>query len=193
MRALIYFPIIHSPQDLGSLSKAARELRSDAQENKYLDAVKQFWEIVATTIEGLELDYSGLKLYQDGLPVCGKEKEIVAEVAELGSENHRLLQTLNKKGAVLMGTESPELLVKERELMMQMLIPTELKETSLESAQVLLNQRDEYIAQRINQTLQDNEMGILFLGLMHNIEAKLPEDIFLIEPLGKPSILRDGR
>ncbi len=192
MRALIYFPIIHSPQDLGSLSKAARELRSDAQENKYLDAVKQFWEIVATTIEGLELDYSGLKLYQDGLPVCGKEKEIVAEVAELGSENHRLLQTLNKKGAVLMGTESPELLVKERELMMQMLIPTELKETSLESAQVLLNQRDEYIAQRINQTLQDNEMGILFLGLMHNIEAKLPEDIFLIEPLGKPSILRDG-
>ena len=74
MRALIYFPIIHSPQDLGSLSKAARELRSDAQENKYLDAVKQFWEIVATTIEGLELDYSGLKLYQDGLPVCGKEK-----------------------------------------------------------------------------------------------------------------------
>jgi len=193
MRALIYFPIIHSPQDLGSLSKAARELRSDAQENKYLDAVKQFWEIVATTIEGLELDYSGLKLYQDGLPVCGKEKEIVAEVAELGSENHRLLQTLNKKGAVLMGTESPELLVKERELMMQMLIPTELKKTSLESAQVLLNQRDEYIAQRINQTLQDNEMGILFLGLMHNIEAKLPEDIFLIEPLGKPSILRDGR
>ena len=192
MRALIYFPIIHSPQDLGSLSKAARELRSDAQENKYLDAVKQFWEIVATTIEGLELDYSGLKLYQDGLPVCGKEKEIVAEVAELGSENHRLLQTLNKKGAVLMGTESPELLVKERELIMQMLIPTELKETSLESAQVLLNQRDEYIAQRINQTLQDNEMGILFLGLMHNIEAKLPEDIFLIEPLGKPSILRDG-
>ena len=192
MRALIYFPIIHSPQDLGSLSKAARELRSDAQENKYLDAVKQFWEIVATTIEGLELDYSGLKLYQDGLPVCGKEKEIVAEVAELGSENHRLLQTLNKKGAVLMGTESPELLVKERELMMQMLIPTELKETSLESAQVLLNQRDEYIAQRINQTLQDNEMGRLFLGLMHNIEAKLPEDIFLIEPLGKPSILRDG-
>lgn len=193
MRALIYFPIIHSSQDLGSLSKAARELRSDAQEKKYFDAVKQFWEIVATTIEGLELDYSGLKLYQDGLPVCGKEKEIVAEVAELGSENHRLLQTLNKKGAVLMGTESPELLVKERELMMQMLIPTELKETSLESAQVLLNQRDEYIAQRINQTLQDNEMGILFLGLMHNIEAKLPEDIFLIEPLGKPSILRDGR
>ena len=192
MRALIYFPIIHSPQDVGSLSQAARELRRDAQDNKYLDAVKQFWEIVATTIEGLELDYSGLKLYQDGLPVCGKEKEIVAEVAELGSENHRLLQTLNKKGAVLMGTESPELLVKERELMMQMLIPTELKETSLESAQVLLNQRDEYIAQRINQTLQDNEMGILFLGLMHNIEAKLPEDIFLIEPLGKPSILRDG-
>ena len=193
MRALIYFPIIHSPKDLGSLGKAASDLRSNTQENKYLDAVKQFWEIVATTIEGLELDYSGLKLYQDGLPVCGKEKEIVAEVAESGSENHRLLQTLNQKGAVLMGTESPELLVKERELMMQMLNPTGgVMADSLEKAQTLLNQRDEYIAQRIAQTLQNNEMGILFLGLMHDIEAKLPEDIFLIEPLGKPSVLRGG-
>ncbi len=192
MRALIYFPIIHSPKDLGSLGKAATDLRSDAQENKYLDAVKQFWEVVAKTIDGLELDYNGLKLYQDGLPVCGKEQEIVAEVAKSGSENYRLLQTLNQKGAVIMGTESPELLVKERDLMMRMLNSTEFVKTSLENAQTLLNQRDEYIAQRIAQTLQDNEMGILFLGLMHDIEARLPEDIFLIEPLGKPSVLKGG-
>jgi pheromone shutdown protein TraB len=190
MRALIYFPIIHSPKDLGSLGKAATDLRSDTQENKYLDAVKQFWEVVAKTIDGLELDYNGLKLYQDGLPVCGKEQEIVAEVAKSGSENYRLLQTLNQKGAVIMGTESPELLVKERDLMVRMLNSTEFVETSLENAQTLLNQRDEYIAQRIAQTLQDNEMGMLFLGLMHDIEARLPEDIFLIEPLGKPSVLK---
>ncbi|MEY3787053.1 MAG: hypothetical protein RLZ75_1260, partial [Pseudomonadota bacterium] len=67
MRALIYFPIIHSPKDLGSLSKLASDLRSNEQEKKYLEAVKHFWEIVATTIESLELDYSNLKLYQDGL------------------------------------------------------------------------------------------------------------------------------
>lgn len=190
MRALIYFPIIHSPKDLGSLSKLASDLKSNEQEKKYLEAVKHFWEIVATTIESLELDYSNLKLYQDGLPVCGKEKEIVAEVAESGSENHRLLQILNRKGAVLMGTESPELLVKEHELMMQMLKSVDSTETSLSAAQTLLNQRDEYIAQRIDETLQDNEMGILFLGLMHTIETRLAKDIFVIQPLGKPSFIK---
>ncbi|MEY3880585.1 MAG: hypothetical protein RIQ94_1381 [Pseudomonadota bacterium] len=190
MRALIYFPIIHSPKDLGSLSKLASDLKSNEQEKKYLEAVKHFWEIVATTIESLELDYSNLKLYQDGLPVCGKEKEIVAEVAESGSENHRLLQILNRKGAVIMGTESPELLVKEHELMMQMLKSVDSTETSLSAAQTLLNQRDEYIAQRIDETLQDNEMGILFLGLMHTIETRLAKDIFVIQPLGKPSFIK---
>ena len=190
MRALIYFPIIHSPKDLGSLSKAVSDRRTNEQENKYLEAVKHFWEIVTTTIEGLELDYTRLKLYQDGLPVCGKEIEIVTEVAESGSENHKLLQALNKKGAVLMGTESPELLVKEHALMLQMLNSVDCTETSSGNAQSLLNQRDEYIAQRIDETLQNNEMGMLFLGLMHNIETKLPKDIVVIQPLGKPNVIK---
>jgi hypothetical protein len=185
MRALIYFPIIHSPEDLGTLNKAASDLRTDEQTQKYLDAVEHFWTMIATTIDGLRLDYKNLKLYQDGLPVCGKEQEIVAEVAEAGSQNYKLLQTLLQKGAVLMGTESPELLVKEHVLMTQLLKPGEPAEASQETAQALLSQRDDFIAQRIDETLLDNEMAILFLGLMHNIETRLPKDIVLIQPLGK--------
>lgn len=187
MRALIYFPIIHSPKDLGTLDKAVSALRTDEQTQKYLDAIEHFWAMIATTIEGLGLDYTNLKLYQDGLPVCGKEKEIVADVAESGSQNYRLLQTLHQKGAVLMGTESPDLLVQEHALMTQLLQPGEPTEASLATARALLNQRDDYIVQRIDKTLQDNEMAILFLGLMHNIETKLPKDIVLIQPLGKPT------
>ena len=190
MRALIYFPIIHSPQDLGSLGQVSGNLRTNEQESNYLDAVKHFWEMIAATIDDFKLDYKALKLYQDGLPVCEKEKEIVAEVAESGSQNYRLLQTLSGKGAVLMGTESPELLAKEYALMTQMLNAVDSTEICSENAQILLNQRDEFIAQRIDETLQDNEMGILFLGLLHNIETKLPKDILVIQPLGKPSIIK---
>jgi regulator of protease activity HflC (stomatin/prohibitin superfamily) len=85
-----------------------------------------------------------------------------------------------------MGTESAELLLQEHALMTQLLQSGERSESALATAQTLLNQRDDYIAQRINETLQDDEMAILFLGLMHNIEAKLPKDIVLIQPLGKP-------
>jgi hypothetical protein len=190
MRALIYFPIIHSPQDLGSLSQVASNIRTNEQQNNYLDAVQQFWEMIGSTIEGLRLDYKTIKIYQDGLPVCGEIKEIVAEVAESGSLNHRLLQTLNQKGGMLIGTESPELLAREYALMTQMLSAVDSTETCSEDAQILLDLRDEYIAQRIDETLQNNEMGILFLGLMHNIEKKLPKDIVVIQPLGKPNIIK---
>ncbi|UOA09597.1 hypothetical protein [Methylobacter sp. S3L5C] len=186
MRALIYFPIIHSPEDLGTLDKAVSDLRTDKQTDNYLAAVEHFWAMVETTIEDFGLDYTSLKLYQDGLPVCGKEKQIVVDVAESGSKNYKLLQILMQKGAVLMGTESPELLVQEHALATKLLQPRKSTESSLEVAQILLNKRDEYIAQRIDKTLQDNEMAILFLGLMHNIETKLPKDIVLIQPLGKP-------
>ena len=192
MRALIYFPIIHSHKDLGTLDKRVSDLRTDEQADKYLDATEHFWKMIATTIEDLELDYSHLRLYQDGLPVCGKEQEIVAEVVEsAGSQNFKLLQKLHQKGAVLMGTESPELLVQEHALMTQLLKPGEPTEISLKTAQELLNKRDDYIAQRIDKTLQDNEMGLLFLGLMHNIEKKLPQDIVIIQPLGKPPRAED--
>ena len=55
----------------------------------------------------------------------------------------------------------------------------------MELAQNLLDRRDEYISKRINETLLNGEMGLLFLGLNHRIEGKLPSDITLIQPLGE--------
>lgn len=190
MRALIHFPIIHSAKDLGSLGETLNNLLTEEQAHEHFAAIEHFWTMIATTIDGLGLDYTNLKIYQDGLPVCGKENEIIADVAKSGSQNYRLLLALQHKGAMLMGTESPRLLLQEHALMTQLLQSAERTESSLETAQALLNQRDDYIAQRIDETLQDGEMAILFLGLMHNIETRLPKDIALIQPLGKPIKIR---
>jgi hypothetical protein len=186
MRVLIHFPIIHSPQDLGTLNTAVNQSRTEQQVQQHHAAIEQFWTMIATTIEGLRLNYNGLKLYQDGLPVCGKEKEIVAEVAATGSQNYTLLQSMLDQGAILMGTESAELLLQEHALMTELLQSGEKRLSTLETEQILLKRRDDYIAQRINDTLHDNEMAILFLGFLHNIEGKLSNDIVLIQPLGKP-------
>ncbi len=43
-------------------------------------------------------------------------REIVSELSASGSRNHRLLMHLMDKGAMIMGTESPELLMEEYEL-----------------------------------------------------------------------------
>jgi hypothetical protein len=179
MRALIHFPVIHDSHDLGSFSQAVAESQA-LQLQQHQLAIEHFWSMVTSVIDALELNYAQLRLYQDGLPVCDKEAEIVSGVAASGSRNYKLLQYLQQKGAHIMGTESPELLLQEYSLIKKSVQFGKEEET-------LLYQRDEYIAQRINNTLQEEEMGILFLGIMHSIEDKLDKDIVLIQPLGKPT------
>ena len=45
----------------------------------------------------------------------------------------------------------------------------------------LLNKRDEFIAERIVETLNHGEKGILFIGAYHNIKTKLLEKFRIIE------------
>jgi len=186
MRALILLPIIHNPADLGSLSGATVSSRNEAQTLQYLDAVEHFWTMVVNVIDEMNLNYQQLKLYQDSLPVCNEVDRIVSDVAASGSKNYALLETLQQKGATIMGTESFDLLLQEKLLMTHLLQSTDRNEDSLVKAQALLNQRDSFIGQRINESLADDEMAILFLGLMHNIEPYLSSDIVVIQPLGKP-------
>ncbi|MFT7373492.1 MAG: hypothetical protein ACI9T9_002192 [Oleiphilaceae bacterium] len=186
MRALILLQIIHSPTDLGTLSSAAEGSRNEAQTLQYLDAAEQFWTVVESVIEGMNLNYQQLKIYQDSLPICNVIDRIVADVAASGSKNYALLKTLQEKGATLMGTESPELLEQEKAFMTDMLQSNKRSNESARKAKDLLNQRDSFIGQRINESLADEEMGLIFVGLMHNIEPHLSEDIVVIKPLGEP-------
>ena len=187
MRALILLPIIHSPTDLGPLSGAAEDSRYEAQKLQYLDAVEHFWTVVNGVIDGMSLNYPQLKVYQDSLPVCDLVDAIVADVAASGSKNYALLKTLQEKGATLMGTESPDLLRQEKDLMTEVLQSADHSKESAEKAQALLLQRDRFMAQRINESLADEEMGLIFVGLMHQIEPYLAADIVVIKPLGEPS------
>ena len=191
MRALILLPIIHSPTDLGTLSAAAESSRNDAQALQYLDAVESFWSVVDGVIKGMDLNYQQLKVYQDSLPVCDVVDCIVADVAASGSKNYALLETLQKKGSTLMGTESPDLLKQEKALMTEMLQSPNRSQALTEKAQDLLSQRDSFIGQRINESLADEEMGLIFVGLMHNIEPHLSSDIVVVKPLGQPVGIKD--
>jgi len=189
MRALIHLPIIHGISDLGSVGQALNDTRPAEQSQQQQMAVDHFWNMLETAIASFGLNYAKVKIYQDGLPVCGKEAEIVAETARSGSRNFRLLETLKDKGATVMGTESPELLLEEYALMRQTHNLTADQPTATDTvAKTLLDRRDNYIARRIADTLQDEEIGLLFIGLLHSVETKLPPDISLIQPLGKPKL-----
>lgn len=195
-RTLIYLPILHTQADMGSLGESVqretlRKLGRIALRRKD-QAIDKVWTQIEQVIAGLALDYPKTRLYQDGLPVCGREEGIVRDLARRGSRNHQLLVQLMAQGATLMGTESAELLRQEYELVKRTLgagptsAPAGMTARQEALSQELLQRRDRYIAARINATLKAGETGILFLGMLHSLENWLDQDIRVIYPFRPP-------
>jgi hypothetical protein len=194
-RTLIYLPIIHTQADMGALkesvARATLEKMGRAGLSHKTAAIDKVWTEIERGIDALALSFDRVRLYQDGLPVCGREGEIVTELAQAGSRNHQLLLRLMARGAVLMGTESADLLVQEYQLAKQSLTARPPRAAGVTAprralSDALLKRRDQFIAQRINDTLKPGETGILFLGMFHSLERYLHQDVEVIYPLHRP-------
>ena len=225
MRKLIYVPIVHTAADMGSQAEALerehvrRHGRGEwARTRRLIDEV---WDGLRTRLLALDLDYRRVRIYQDGLPVCGRELDIVREVARGGSRNYALILELLDRGTEVEGTESPGLLREEYERIRSAIPkesaprsaglrtpsegrmrtglpaegsaqagesdakaesrkagpPDQAREEYAREGERLLRQRDEFIGRRIDETLKEGEVGILFIGLMHRVDRFLAPDI----------------
>lgn len=206
MRRLIYVPIVHTVADMGSQAEALerehvrRHGRGEwARTRRLIDEV---WEGLRTRLLALDLDYRRVRIYQDGLPICGRELDIVREVAQGGSRNYAIILELLDRGAVVEGTESPGLLREEYERIRSAIPkesvpqdpmrtgeldakaesrkegpPDQAREEYARESEKILRQRDEFIGRRIDESLKEGEVGILFIGLMHRVDRFLAPDI----------------
>ncbi|MBI4864179.1 MAG: hypothetical protein HY815_28575 [Candidatus Riflebacteria bacterium] len=180
---------------MGSLAKRFKEAyiarHGPGSWDEHAAAVQGLWDGIAERIHARRLDPGTLWIYQDGLPVCGKEERIVRDIAGQGSPNHRLVALLVDQGAHLVGTESPELLLAEYRQVVRAATSAEGEldsrtEASRAAAASLLEARDRFIADRIGSTLPEEGTGLLFLGLAHSVHRHLPASIhveFLIHRL----------
>jgi len=154
--------------------------------------VNKAWDEIERVVDELPISAGKVRVYQDGLPVCGIELKLIAELAKAGSRNHCLIQRLVERGAIPMGTESTELLLEEYELAVATLAPrgprNALRSADREKSlgESLLERRDRFIGARINSTLADGETGILFLGMLHAVEPYLDRDIAVVHPTRQP-------
>ena len=186
MRNLIYVPVVHTALDMGSLGGQVERLyraRFGAEKwQAHGRIIQEMWGGITERLSALQLDFAHVRLYQDGLPVCGKEEQIVRDLAARGSLNHRLVAQLMERGARLMGTESPELLLREYHLVKSQLSAGQACPPSPPdrlAADPTLRARDEFVAARIAATLAEGETGVLFMGLAHAVQRYLPPDIQL--------------
>ena len=188
-RTLMYIPIIHTQADMGDLGASLQRIKASTFGRRRFiqsaELVDRMWQEIEQTVERLPIGTGTTRVYQDGLPVCAHEQRIISELAEAGSRNYKLLLRLESRGAMLMGTESPELLVEEYQLAITGLNSSGAggkRQRELRSA-ALLEKRDRFIAARINSTLQPGETGILFLGMLHSVQPYLDGDINIVYPV----------
>ena len=190
MRTLIYIPIIHSSADLGSLAKdvAKRGIAGVGQEvwNEHQKTVEGFWDVILLYFNSI--DELGLKIYQDGMVADGEiGVKIVEEGVKSGSKNYELIAELIKNGAILVKTEDFSLVKEERDRLLAIIGAKSVRQKLIAYAKYkfiknrLLNKRDKFIAQRINETLKEGERGIIFIGAFHNLKRWLPRDIQIKE------------
>ena len=190
MRQLILVPIIHMSADLGTIAQDVNKkgIAGFGEEfwKGHKETVSGFWDSIAQYFTGLEV--KGYKIYQDGMVGEGEVGEkIVEEAAKSGSKNHEIVSSLLKRGAVLVKTEDFVLVKEEHD---RLLAITKARSTIKKlnafaryklMKNRLLNKRDDYIAKRIDETLRDEERGIIFIGAFHNIKKRLPESIQILE------------
>ncbi len=76
-RRLIHLPIIHTQADMGALSSAIKEMtiqklgQQGWERNVHL--IDEIWTRIEEAIDSWALPCERVRLYQDGLPVCGRE------------------------------------------------------------------------------------------------------------------------
>jgi len=195
VRRLIYVPIIHMSADMGSIAKKVDEkgVASFGEEfwKGHRETISGFWDVISDYFDYIDMDTRNrkkMKIYQDGM-IAEREvgQKIVEEGIKSGSKNYELALRLVNRGAVLVKTEEFKLVKEELD---RLLAITKAKSTSKKlfafikykfTKNRLLKKRDEYISKRIDMTLKDDEIGILFLGAYHNIKNRLPADIQIIE------------
>jgi hypothetical protein len=183
VRSLIYVPVVHSAVDLGSVAdEVLRQVRSafgtDGSQRRAA-SIEAMWVGLRGKLLAMPLDWPGTRLYQDGLPICGREHDIVRELALQSSRNHQLLLELIGLGAKLMGTEEPGLMVAEYRRIQKLVLaaegqaPDEVVVALKHEGDALLHARDAFMADRIDKTLEDGETAILFIGLLHRVDEIL--------------------
>lgn len=177
---LIIIPLVHTPADMGNLQMQVPSGEEDRIETA------RYWEQVFSYVRGLPFEFSDLKVYQDSL--ADTSTEIVEKIVnETQTPNFDVLRWIREKGASIIGTENPSLLVEERQSLQAIFNSPD--EVSKQAARLdyfkksfwLLDERDRYIAQRISQTL-GRGIGILFIGAAHNVEGFLPKEVEVSKP-----------
>jgi hypothetical protein len=190
MRKIYLVPIIHTPSDMGSLAPVLSETSADVLGKELWDehqkTISKFWDSVSWFFNSLPI--CNFKIYQDGLVAAGEDGlRIVNEGVRQGSVNYEIISGLLRRGAILIKTEDISLIKREYGYIKKLTGAKSTRERETAALRYklaqrkLLEDRDNFIAKTIESTLNEGDTGVLFIGAYHEVLAKLPADIRVVQ------------
>lgn len=190
MRKLLYVPVIHVGPDLGSIAstidKRSAEICGRQRWDQHKQAVMVFWDTIDSYFK--KPNARNLKIYQDGLMADGElGQKIIEEGARKGSRNYQIILDLMSRGGEIRKTEDVALLKEEYKRILKLAQTRSVWERIMAyigyrlHRDRLMEERDKFIAQTVNETLKEGETGVLFIGAYHDVFPHLDKDMAIKE------------
>ena len=147
--------------------------------------VGKYWEQVQTQVTSLELRLGWVKhVYHETLPEGGDEGLKILEASgEQGS--YALAQTRCQAGAVLEAAEDAETLMETMDLQRCLMLPFASPRVAAQLQQWMadaVRRRNEHFTQRIDETLGEDEVGLLLAGERHHLQFPQDIEVFYVAP-----------
>jgi len=168
-RKLYFVPLIYS----GKESPA-----------RYLEKFNRYWNQIETQMSNLELKLGRIdKIYHELIPVGGDDGFKVIE--GLNNKSYQIVKNRLEKGAQLEAMEKGELLTEFVDWSKCLMVGlqnqkvfTKVYESYIEASQ----KRNEHIAKQIDETLKEDETGVLFMREGHQVQFPSDIQVFYVAP-----------
>ena len=157
---------------------------SQVEEEEAQAIVHKYWEQVQSHVASLDLALGGLKhVYHESLSEGGEPG--LSRIELLDKECHAFVRSRCQAGAVLEVTESADLLTETMDLQRCLMLPFASEKVARQLQEWLtesVKSRYQHVADRINETLGENELGLLIIGERHQVQFPNDIEVFYVSP-----------
>jgi len=176
-RKLLFVPLLFSPPE---------------PEDDFVEKARKYWDEVEAQVANLESKLGSVsKVYHELVPVGGEEGGKVIE--ELNSASYQIVRARLDKGAEIQPIEDIELLMEFMDWSRCLAVGLQNQKVLVkvyESYLEVRSRRNEDMAKKIDETLKEEDIGILLMREGHQVQFPTDIEVFYVAPPGLDEIKR---
>ena len=153
-------------------------------EPEYLEKFNRYWNQIENQMSDLELKLGRIeKIYHELVPVGGDDG--IKAIKDLNDKSYQIIESRLEGGAQLKATEETRLLTEFMDWTRCLAVGLQNQEVFSKVYEFYLEagkKRNEHITRQIDETLEADEIGILFMRESHQVQFPSDIQVFYVAP-----------